>query len=51
MEQHSAVAQWGADGKLTLWSSTQTPHYVHRLLAKILDAVELAALRMKGARQ
>src|SRR4029453_17237475 len=23
MEQHSAVAQWGADGKLTLWSSTQ----------------------------
>jgi len=37
MEQHSAVAHWGADGKLTLWSSTQTPHYVHRLLAKILD--------------
>ena len=27
----------GPDGKLTLWSSTQTPHYVHRLLAKILD--------------
>src|SRR5438094_282015 len=25
------------DGKLTLWSSTQTPHYVHRLLAKILE--------------
>src|SRR5713226_7006294 len=37
MEQHSAVAHWGADGKLTLWSSTQTPHYVHRMLAKILD--------------
>jgi CO/xanthine dehydrogenase Mo-binding subunit len=35
MEQHAAVAQHGADGKLTLWSSTQTPHYVHRLLAKI----------------
>src|SRR6266542_2406134 len=33
----AAVAHWGADGKLTLWSSTQTPHYVHRLLAKILD--------------
>ena len=30
MEQHAAVAQWGPDGKLTLWSSTQTPHYVHR---------------------
>jgi len=37
MEQHAAVAHWGADGKLTLWSSTQTPHYVHRLLAKVLD--------------
>ena len=49
MEQHAAVAHWSADGKLTLWSSTQTPHYVHRLLAKILDAVELAALRAKGA--
>jgi len=37
MEQHAAVAQFAADGKLTLWSSTQTPHYVHRLLARILD--------------
>jgi 4-hydroxybenzoyl-CoA reductase alpha subunit len=37
MEQHAAVAHWGPDGKLTLWSSTQTPHYVHRLLAKILE--------------
>jgi 4-hydroxybenzoyl-CoA reductase alpha subunit len=37
MEQHAAVAHWGPDGKLTLWSSTQTPHYVHRMLAKILD--------------
>jgi 4-hydroxybenzoyl-CoA reductase alpha subunit len=37
MEQHAAVAHFGSDGKLTLWSSTQTPHYVHRLLTKILD--------------
>jgi 4-hydroxybenzoyl-CoA reductase subunit alpha len=37
MEQHAAVAHWTADGKLTLWSSTQTPHYVHRVLAKVLD--------------
>jgi 4-hydroxybenzoyl-CoA reductase subunit alpha len=36
MEQHAAVAHWTADGKLTLWSSTQTPHYVHRLLTRIL---------------
>ena len=37
MEQHAAVAQCGPDGKLTLWSSTQTPHYVHRALAKVLE--------------
>ena len=37
MEQHSALALWGPDGKLTLWSSTQTPHYVHRLLGQVLD--------------
>jgi 4-hydroxybenzoyl-CoA reductase subunit alpha len=37
MEQHAAVAEWSADGKVTLWSSTQTPHYVHRALAKVLD--------------
>jgi 4-hydroxybenzoyl-CoA reductase subunit alpha len=37
MEQHAAVAHWASDGKLTLWSSTQTPHYVHRVLAKVLD--------------
>ena len=37
MEQHAAVAQWSPDGKLTLWSSTQTPHYVHRALAKTLQ--------------
>ena len=37
MEQHAALADWSADGKLTLWSSTQTPHYVHRALAKVLE--------------
>jgi 4-hydroxybenzoyl-CoA reductase alpha subunit len=37
MEQHAAVASWGPDGKLTLWSSTQTPHYVHRAVAKVLE--------------
>jgi 4-hydroxybenzoyl-CoA reductase subunit alpha len=37
MEQHAAVAAGGPDGKLTLWSSTQTPHYVHRALAKVLE--------------
>ncbi|HEX5814143.1 MAG TPA: molybdopterin cofactor-binding domain-containing protein, partial [Methylomirabilota bacterium] len=37
IEQHAALAAVDPDGKLTLWSSTQTPHYVHRLLTKILD--------------
>ncbi|PYQ01993.1 MAG: aldehyde oxidase [Acidobacteria bacterium] len=37
MEQHAALATLGPDGKLTLWSSTQTPHYVHRALAKVLE--------------
>jgi 4-hydroxybenzoyl-CoA reductase alpha subunit len=44
MEQHAAVAVWSPDGKLTLWSSTQTPHYVHRALAKVL---ELPAARIR----
>ena len=44
MEQHAAVASWSPDGKLTLWTSTQTPHYVHRALAKVL---ELPAARIR----
>ncbi|HKZ81416.1 MAG TPA: molybdopterin cofactor-binding domain-containing protein [Pyrinomonadaceae bacterium] len=36
MEQHAAVARFDVDQKLTLWSATQTPHYVHRALAKVL---------------
>jgi CO/xanthine dehydrogenase Mo-binding subunit len=37
LEQHAAVGDFGPDGKLTVWSSTQTPHYVHRALAKVLE--------------
>ncbi|HLN57094.1 MAG TPA: molybdopterin cofactor-binding domain-containing protein [Thermoanaerobaculia bacterium] len=36
LEQHASVADYGPEGKLTLWTSTQTPHYVHRALAKVL---------------
>jgi 4-hydroxybenzoyl-CoA reductase subunit alpha len=36
IEQHAALAAVDADGKLTLWSSTQVPHYVHRMLARVL---------------
>ena len=37
MEQHAAVAYYDTDEKLTLWSATQTPHYVHRALTKVLE--------------
>lgn len=44
LEPHSALASFEPspdssdpkDGSLTLWSSTQTPHYVHRALARVL---------------
>jgi 4-hydroxybenzoyl-CoA reductase subunit alpha len=37
IEQHAAVAAVDGEGKLTLWSSTQVPHYVHRSLARVLQ--------------
>jgi 4-hydroxybenzoyl-CoA reductase subunit alpha len=37
LEQHASVAQFGHDGKLTLWTCTQDPHYLHRSLAKVLE--------------
>jgi 4-hydroxybenzoyl-CoA reductase subunit alpha len=37
IEQHAALAARDPDGKLVLWSATQTPHYVHRALARALD--------------
>jgi 4-hydroxybenzoyl-CoA reductase alpha subunit len=36
IETHSCVASYDGDGKLTLWTSTQVPHYVHRELEKVL---------------
>ena len=45
IEQHAAVAARDPDGKLVLWSSTQTPHYVHRALAKAL-AMPAAHIRV-----
>ena len=36
MEQHSAVGVPEAAGRVTVYSSTQTPHYVHRALTKVL---------------
>ncbi len=37
MEQHAAVAVPEDDDRITLYSSTQTPHYVHRALARVLE--------------
>ncbi|MDH3251511.1 MAG: molybdopterin-dependent oxidoreductase [Ignavibacteria bacterium] len=45
LEPHSALASFEPpsqsesykDGHLTVWSATQTPHYVHRTLAKVLE--------------
>jgi 4-hydroxybenzoyl-CoA reductase subunit alpha len=37
LEQHATVAAKDPDGKLVVWSSTQTPHYLHRALAKVLE--------------
>jgi 4-hydroxybenzoyl-CoA reductase alpha subunit len=47
MEQHSAVATY-VDGRVTLWSSTQVVHYVHRALAKVLE-LPMNRVRVIGA--
>ncbi|MCK6459595.1 MAG: molybdopterin-dependent oxidoreductase, partial [Planctomycetes bacterium] len=36
MEQHASLALPEADGRLTIWSSTQTPHYLHKAASKVL---------------
>ncbi|HEY2029112.1 MAG TPA: molybdopterin cofactor-binding domain-containing protein [Myxococcales bacterium] len=36
IEPHCAVARVDADGNLTLWSSTQIPHYVQREVSRVL---------------
>ncbi len=44
MEQHSTVALTEETDRVTVYSSTQTPHYLHRSLAKVL---ELPASRIR----
>ena len=36
MEQHCAIGQYGPGDKITIWSSTQTPHYLHKAMSKVL---------------
>ncbi|MFQ5522043.1 MAG: xanthine dehydrogenase family protein molybdopterin-binding subunit [Acidimicrobiia bacterium] len=40
LETHGAVARVGDDQRLHLYSSTQVPHYLHRLLAQVLEMPE-----------
>ncbi len=44
MEQHATVAVPEGDGRVTVYSSTQTPHYLHRALTKVLG---LPAARLR----
>ncbi|MBL8953171.1 MAG: molybdopterin-dependent oxidoreductase [Myxococcaceae bacterium] len=37
IEPHCAIGHYDAEGNLTVWSSTQIAHYVHRELAKVLQ--------------
>ena len=36
-EPHCVVAHFDHDGRLTLWSATQVPHYVHRALSEVME--------------
>lgn len=55
IEPHCAIGLWEPDGrggppgshvgKLTVWSATQVPHYLHRELARVLD-VDPARVRV-----
>jgi len=40
IEPHCAIADQDPDGRLTLWSATQVPHYLHRELANVLNLPE-----------
>jgi 4-hydroxybenzoyl-CoA reductase alpha subunit len=40
METHDAVASFDYDGKLTVWTSTQSSYIIQRVLADILDLRE-----------
>jgi 4-hydroxybenzoyl-CoA reductase alpha subunit len=40
METHDAVASFGYNGKLEMWTSSQSSYYIQRLLADMLDMSE-----------
>src|SRR3990167_4723238 len=37
LEEHAALAAVESEGKLTLWASTQVPHYLHLQLTRVLQ--------------
>ena len=45
LESHAALAVPSPDGALTLYSSTQNPHYMHRTLARVLE-LDPASIRV-----
>jgi 4-hydroxybenzoyl-CoA reductase subunit alpha len=45
IEPHCAIGLWDGVGKLTVWSATQVPHYLHRELARVLE-VDQAHVRV-----
>jgi 4-hydroxybenzoyl-CoA reductase subunit alpha len=45
IEPHCAIASVEADGLLSVWSSTQVPHYLQRELARVLE-LDVARIRV-----
>ena len=45
IEPHCAIGLAEGNGKLTVWSATQVPHYLHRELARVLE-VDPAKVRV-----
>jgi 4-hydroxybenzoyl-CoA reductase alpha subunit len=45
IEPHCAIGHWDGVGRLTVWSATQVPHYLHRELARVLE-LEQASVRV-----
>ncbi|HEX6557987.1 MAG TPA: molybdopterin cofactor-binding domain-containing protein, partial [Longimicrobiales bacterium] len=45
IEPHCAIGYFDPNGKLTVWSATQVPHYLHRELARVLD-IDVARIRV-----
>jgi 4-hydroxybenzoyl-CoA reductase subunit alpha len=45
IEPHCAIGQWDGVGRLTVWSATQVPHYLHRELSRVLG-IDQAQVRV-----